>query len=262
MSAPSTAPVFRFAKATAELQAAASRYAPDGAMAVLATINELPEGLTNIANVFVTLATRCNDAFPVHPNVAEALTAVYNALIAVVSAAGEVAPIFRTEHEHDIARHEDPRTGEEMWDTTRNGHHASAPNTPHVPDATPARATVSSAAARGKPRAGDEVLIDGALVTLWAQAPRPATWWAVDDDGHAHLVDGRKGNWTRSPRTLTFFKPGDRVQVRGNHQPPLIGTVSSTYYRASRDEDANIYLHLDDHAFVGCYRASYLIALD
>ena len=44
-------------------------------------------------------------------------------------------------------------------------------------------------------------------------APRPATLWAVDDDGRPHLLDRRrKGIWTRSPRTITF--EGLRFRIR------------------------------------------------
>ena len=115
-----TTPGLWFNEAAAEMQAAATAYHPDGAMHVLATIEGFPEALTSIANTFRILAEHCDTAFPVHQRVGEALNEVFLRLQQAIPAAEEVGKIFRVEHEHDINRIEDPRTGEEMWDTTNN----------------------------------------------------------------------------------------------------------------------------------------------
>jgi hypothetical protein len=120
---------------------------------------------------------------------------------------------------------------------------------------------VSSAATRGKARAGDEILIDGTRVTLWSPAPRPNTWWGLDDDGHVVYLVNRRGVWERSGCVINLFRPGDRVQVRGYHHPPLIGTVTSTYYRGSCDQDAMIFVHLDGRDRISHCRASRLFLL-
>ena len=118
--APAGRPGFRFSEAAAEMESAAAAYHPDGAMHVLATIEGFPEALTSIAGTFRILAEHCDTAFPVHQRVGEALNDVHALLSRVVPAAEEVGKVFRTEHAADIARHEEPRTGEEMWDITNN----------------------------------------------------------------------------------------------------------------------------------------------
>jgi hypothetical protein len=111
---------FLFDEAASEMEAAASRYDPDGAMHVLGTIEGFPEALTSIANTFKILAERCDDAFPVHQRVGEALLEVHTLLAQAAGTSEEAGKAFREEHAADIARHEEPRPGEEMWDTTNN----------------------------------------------------------------------------------------------------------------------------------------------
>lgn len=91
-------------------------------------------------------------------------------------------------------------------------------------------------------RAGDEIALGGETLTLWAQAPRAAAWWAVTPDGAARLVESRKSRWTAVRAAIRFFKPGDRVQVPGDYTRPRIGTVTGTYYRGGTDDDAQIYI--------------------
>ena len=111
---------FLFEESASEMETAAQRYAPSGAMHVLATVEGFPEALTSIANTFRILAERCDSAFPVHPEVGQALADVHALLAQAAGAAEEVGVVFRRVHAEDIARHEDPRTNEPMWDTTNN----------------------------------------------------------------------------------------------------------------------------------------------
>ncbi|MFF1909695.1 hypothetical protein [Kitasatospora sp. NPDC058218] len=116
---PMTA-TFSFAAVAAEMEALAHTFEPDGMMAVLQMCEELPEALQSIANVFKILAEKADTEFPLEPAVGEAFNEVYITIQMASLAGGEVGPIFRDVHEQDIRRHEDPRNGEDKWDTTNN----------------------------------------------------------------------------------------------------------------------------------------------
>ncbi|MEW1911543.1 hypothetical protein AB0442_24370 [Kitasatospora sp. NPDC085895] len=111
---------FSFDATATEMYEAAMNYEPDGMMHVLATIDSMPDGLTSIANTFRVLAERSDDEYPLDKAVGEALNEVYQLLLNAATAAEEVGKVFRHTHEHDIARHDDPRNGEEKWDIGNN----------------------------------------------------------------------------------------------------------------------------------------------
>lgn len=111
---------FVFNEAASEMETAAQSFDPDGMMHVLAAIESMPDGLASVAGTFKTLAERSDAEFPLAKEVGEALNEVYGLLMQAVEAAGEIGKIMRTLHEQDIARHEEPRNGEEKWDTTNN----------------------------------------------------------------------------------------------------------------------------------------------
>ncbi|MFJ6212169.1 hypothetical protein ACIQGZ_02355 [Streptomyces sp. NPDC092296] len=111
---------FDFSDAATEMHAAALSYEPDGMMQVLAAFETMPEALTTIANTFGVIAERSDSEFPLDKLVGEALNEVYNLLMQAATASEEVVKTFRAVHEADIARLEDPRAGEEKWDTTAN----------------------------------------------------------------------------------------------------------------------------------------------
>ncbi|WP_228471351.1 hypothetical protein, partial [Streptomyces alkaliphilus] len=114
-------PGFLFDESASAMESAAQAYEPDGMMHVLATCEAMPTALQSVANTFQILAERADSEFPLEKEVGEALTEVYTHLMLAVSAAGEVATTFRTVHEQDIRRHEDPRNNaEHKWDTTNN----------------------------------------------------------------------------------------------------------------------------------------------
>jgi hypothetical protein len=124
---PGVAGGFVFEQAAAEMEQTAQAFRPDGALQVLAAIDHLPEALAHVANVFAILAARCDQAFPVDARVGEALAAVHATLTTAIDAAGEVGTVFRTVHALDIARLENPRSGEAMWDTTAGPAQYGAP---------------------------------------------------------------------------------------------------------------------------------------
>ncbi|MET9886049.1 hypothetical protein ABZZ20_23500 [Streptomyces sp. NPDC006430] len=109
----STASGFRFEEYAAEMEAAAQSYEPDNAMEILAMIEGLPHALGSVANVMKILSERADEEFPLHKAVAETFRDCFGAVMASVSLAEEMGPVFRQVHEADIARHEDPRNGHE-----------------------------------------------------------------------------------------------------------------------------------------------------
>ncbi|MFE4061161.1 hypothetical protein ACFXP3_33540, partial [Streptomyces sp. NPDC059096] len=104
---------FQFEEAAAEMENAARSYEPDGAMEILAMVENLPQALTAVANTFRILAERSDSEFPLEKAVAVGFDDIHFALLQSVSASEELGPLFRLAHEQDIARHEDPRNGAE-----------------------------------------------------------------------------------------------------------------------------------------------------
>ncbi|MZE55845.1 hypothetical protein GTY86_32130 [Streptomyces sp. SID5770] len=104
---------FRFEEYAAEMEAAANSYDPENAMEILAMVEGLPAALTSVANVMKILAERADSEFPLEKEVADGFNDIYGALMSAVAVAEDMGPLFRTAHEQDIARHEDPRNGPE-----------------------------------------------------------------------------------------------------------------------------------------------------
>lgn len=111
---------FNFEETAAAMEESALKFEPDGMMQVLATCENMPQALTHVADTFKHLAERSDEEFPLEKEVGESMGEVYDLLMKAVDAAEEVGKTFRQAHEHDVARHEEPRTGEETWDTTNN----------------------------------------------------------------------------------------------------------------------------------------------
>ncbi|WP_328489602.1 hypothetical protein [Streptomyces zaomyceticus] len=104
---------FRFEEYAAEMEAAANSYEPENAMEILAMVEGLPAALTSVANVMKILAERADSEFPLEKEVADGFSDIFGALMSAVAVAEDMGPLFRTAHEQDIARHEDPRNGPE-----------------------------------------------------------------------------------------------------------------------------------------------------
>lgn len=104
---------FKFEEAAAEMENAARTYEPEGAMEILAMVENLPDALTSVANTFRILAERSDSEFPLEKDIAGAFDEIYGALMRAVDSSADLGPLFQQVHEHDIARHTDPRNGPE-----------------------------------------------------------------------------------------------------------------------------------------------------
>ncbi|MEW1903312.1 hypothetical protein [Streptomyces sp. NPDC086147] len=104
---------FKFEEAAAEMENAARTYEPETAMEILSMVDNLPDALTSVANTFRILAERSDSEFPLEKDIAGAFDEIYGALMRAVDSSADLAPLFRQVHEHDIARHTDPRNGPE-----------------------------------------------------------------------------------------------------------------------------------------------------
>ncbi|MFF1563806.1 hypothetical protein ACFVY1_09800 [Streptomyces sp. NPDC058293] len=104
---------FQFEEHAAEMEQAAQAYDPEDAMEILTMVESLPAALTSVANVMRILAERADSEFPLEKEVADGFNDIFGALNSAVAVAEDMGPLFRQAHEHDIARHEDPRNGPE-----------------------------------------------------------------------------------------------------------------------------------------------------
>ncbi|MCX5400060.1 hypothetical protein [Streptomyces sp. NBC_00102] len=104
---------FRFEEAAAEMENAAATYEPENSMEILSMVENLPAALTSVANTFRILAERSDSEFPLEKDIAGAFDEIYGALMRAVDTSDDLGGLFRQVHEHDIARHEDPRNGPE-----------------------------------------------------------------------------------------------------------------------------------------------------
>ncbi|MFF4413218.1 hypothetical protein ACFYY8_11860 [Streptosporangium sp. NPDC001559] len=108
------------AAATAELNGAASGYAPDDMWTVAREIEQLPEIPANVALALRTYTMRLQGGeYPIEAPVGEALHDLYAAMAQLVPLAEQVVTVFRTVHAADLARGDAPRTGEPKWDVGR-----------------------------------------------------------------------------------------------------------------------------------------------
>ncbi|MGP3753805.1 hypothetical protein [Streptomyces sp. IBSNAI001] len=104
---------FKFEEAAAEMENAARTYEPENSMEILSMVENLPHALTSVANTFRILAERSDSEFPLEKDIAGAFDEIYGALMRAVDASADLGDLFRQVHDHDIARHEDPRNGPE-----------------------------------------------------------------------------------------------------------------------------------------------------
>ncbi|MFJ8447079.1 hypothetical protein [[Kitasatospora] papulosa] len=104
---------FKFEEAAAEMENAARTYEPENSMEILSMVENLPHALTSVANTFRILAERSDSEFPLEKDIAGAFDEIYGALMRAVDASADLGDLFRAVHDHDIARHEDPRNGPE-----------------------------------------------------------------------------------------------------------------------------------------------------
>lgn len=105
---------FGFAAAAEELVPLAKGIEPDGMMQVLtACESEMPAAVSAMAAAFAAFAEQCDDEWPLEKDVANAIMEVHDLLKKAEAVAEEIGSVFRSAHEQDIARHEEPRNGSE-----------------------------------------------------------------------------------------------------------------------------------------------------
>lgn len=80
-------------------------------------LRELFEGL---ASGVGGLSAKYGDELPVKPVVAEAIAEIAASLSGLAAAVEEAHATFRSAHEDEINRIENPRPNEQVWDTTSN----------------------------------------------------------------------------------------------------------------------------------------------
>ncbi|MYW00238.1 hypothetical protein GT354_18490, partial [Streptomyces sp. SID3343] len=102
------------------IQAAAAAWEPSGAMQAVALTEAMPEALATFAGAFAVLANKADERMPFHSSVADALDGLHQLLLQSASGAEDVPALVHTLHADDIARHREPRPGEEMWDISNN----------------------------------------------------------------------------------------------------------------------------------------------
>ncbi len=106
---------FPLPAAAAEFRSAASQYTPDDMYEFGLHLAQMPAAMADIAEGLKTMAIRTGTERPVNPLVVEALAALYHAQRATITAAEEIAPMFRKAHATDLARREAPRNNEQEW---------------------------------------------------------------------------------------------------------------------------------------------------
>lgn len=106
---------FPLPAAAAEFRSAASQYTPDDMYEFGLHLAQMPAAMADIAEGLKTMAIRTGTERPVNRLVVEALAALYHAQRATITAAEEIAPMFRKAHATDLARREAPRTNEQEW---------------------------------------------------------------------------------------------------------------------------------------------------
>lgn len=110
---------FLFAESSAEMLAQASRYAPNDMPHFGRDITQLGSAVHNVADAIRVIVQRGQAEYPVHPRIMELLAAGYQQIHAAATALDEAGPAFRTLHESDLQRHEQPRVNEHMWNVGR-----------------------------------------------------------------------------------------------------------------------------------------------
>lgn len=110
---------FDFAAICADVESAAAQYDPSMGE-VINLMDTLPDALASFANVLRHLAEKADAELPLEPVVADALNNVFLLLHGAASGSSEIPNIFRVAHATEIRRLEDPRNGEDRWDTNQN----------------------------------------------------------------------------------------------------------------------------------------------
>ncbi|MER6706603.1 hypothetical protein [Streptomyces fumanus] len=102
---------------------AAAHYQPTGMLQVGADFSGLEEALRLHAEAMKVTVENADAAWPLHPNIIELMRQIHGLQLKAAELASELGPAFRSLHDVDIARLENPRkgaAGERMWDVSAN----------------------------------------------------------------------------------------------------------------------------------------------
>jgi len=106
-----------------ELARAAAHYQPQGMLQVGADFAGLEEALRLHAEAMKVTVENADATQPLHPNIVELMRQIHGLQLKAAELASELSPAFRSLHDVDIARLENPRkgaAGERMWDVSAN----------------------------------------------------------------------------------------------------------------------------------------------
>ncbi|MFI9076840.1 hypothetical protein ACIGW8_10145 [Streptomyces sioyaensis] len=104
-----------FATSAEEVANAYAAYDPPAMAAVAAEYKGLPDAIRFVNDAVMALAENSATIYPMDPAMAEGVAQVSQVLEATAAYADEIEPTFRTVHEHDVMRLENPRVNEHWW---------------------------------------------------------------------------------------------------------------------------------------------------
>lgn len=106
-----------------EAARAAAHYQPQGMLQVGQDFGALEEALRLYAEAMKITVENADATQPLHPNIIEIMRQIHSLQLKAAELATELTPAFRSLHNVDIARLENPRKGvqgERMWDVQAN----------------------------------------------------------------------------------------------------------------------------------------------
>lgn len=109
-----------FVAAATEMARAAAAYQPTGMLQVGQDFAGLEEALRINAEALKTTVENADANWPLHPNIVEIMRQIHSLQLKAAELATELKPAFQQLHDVDIARLENPRNGERMWDLSNN----------------------------------------------------------------------------------------------------------------------------------------------
>jgi hypothetical protein len=109
-----------FVAAATEMARAATAYQPQGMLQVGQDFAGLEEALRIHAEALRTTVENADANWPLAPQIVDLMGQIHSLQLKAADLASELQPAFRQLHDVDIARLENPRTGEQMWDVTAN----------------------------------------------------------------------------------------------------------------------------------------------
>lgn len=93
---------------------------PQGPTEMIDFFNEMPGFFGEVARNINNLAERAEGELPLDPKVTEALREIAATFGGLRDQADELNGVFRTVHEKEIERAENPRIGEQKWDVSND----------------------------------------------------------------------------------------------------------------------------------------------